>query len=517
MRQPTAVRSTTWTPTAAAVAEPAVLVIDQGTTATAVCLVDRRGDIVAQADQEFRQYYPQPGWVEHIPADIWASVQSGLQAVLQQTAGRYHPIALGITNQRETTVLWERATGKPLAPAIVWQDRRTAGACDELRRSGAETMVRERTGLLLDPYFSATKIAWLLEAIPNARRRAESGELAVGTIDTWLIWQLTGGARHLTDRTNACRTLLYSLQSEGWDDELCRLFKIPPALLPTVVPSYSEAATTAASATAGLTVPICGIAGDQQAALFGQTCLADGQAKNTYGTGCFLLVQTGERRVVSQAHLLTTAAIGADAAGAPMPTYALEGSVFVAGAAVQWLRDELGLIATAADSETVASAVPDSGGVYVVPAFTGLGAPYWDPYARGAIVGLTRGSGRSAIVRATLESIAYQTCDLVRAIGQDGVSLHALRVDGGASANNLLMQTQADLLGIPIERGVIGETTSLGAAFLAGIGGGLWSSTRELANTWRLDRRFLPQITTAERAARYAGWQRAVERARGRR
>ncbi len=495
--------------------EPAVLVIDQGTTGTAVSLVDRRGAIVAQVDQEFRQYYPQPGWVEHDPDEIWESVLAGVRAALQQAEGRYAPVALGITNQRETTVLWERATGKPVARAIVWQDRRTAVACDHLRQSGVEDLVRTRTGLLLDPYFSATKIAWLLDTIPGARRRAEAGELAVGTIDSWLIWRLSGGKAHITDRTNASRTLLYSLLTERWDEDLCRIFAVTPAVLPEVVPSCGPVALTAPGDAAGLTLPICGIAGDQQAALFGQTCFADGQAKNTYGTGCFLLVQTGRRRVLSLARLLTTAAIGADESAAPCPTYALEGSVFVAGAAVQWLRDELGFIATAAESEALAASIPDSGGVYVVPAFTGLGAPYWDPYARGAIVGLTRGSGRAAIVRATLESIAYQTCDLVRAIEQSGVGFTALRVDGGASANNLLMQMQADLLGIPVERGVVGETTTLGAAFLAGIGVGLWSSTADLGGAWRLDRRFLPAIAPTDRAARYAGWQRAVERVRG--
>ena len=496
-------------------AEPAILVLDQGTTGTAVCLVDRRGTIVAVADQEFRQHYPRPGWVEHDPEEIWSSVQAGIKSVLQQAAEHFQAVALGITNQRETTVLWERASGRPLANAIVWQDRRTASACDDLRRAGTESLVRERTGLLLDPYFSATKIAWLLDAIPGARRRAEAGELAAGTVDSWLIWRLTGGTRHLTDRTNASRTLLYSLPDERWDDDLCRLFTVPPALLPEVVPSWGHLATSAPGAIGGLTLPISGIAGDQQAALFGQTCFADGQAKNTFGTGCFLLVQTGRRRVASQGRLLTTAAVGADPGAAPAPTYALEGSVFVAGAAVQWLRDELGFITTAAESETVAASVADSGGVYVVPAFTGLGAPYWDPHARGAIVGLTRGSARTAIVRATLEAIAYQTCDLVRAIGQEGVSLSTLRVDGGASANNLLMQMQADLLGIPVERGTVRESTALGAAFLAGLGAGLWTSTADLAGAWRLDQRFVPNIDAADRADRYAGWQRAVERVRG--
>lgn len=496
-------------------AEPAILVIDQGTTGTAVALVDRRGTFVAQFDQELPQYYPQPGWVEHDPEEIWASVQTGIRAVLRQVGARYLPVALGITNQRETTVLWERASGKPLARAIVWQDRRTAAACDVLQRSGCEAVIRAQTGLLLDPYFAATKIAWLLDAIPGARARAEAGDLAVGTVDSWLIWRLTGGDAHLTDRTNASRTLLYSLEAERWDPDLCRIFGVPAAILPTVTPSCGHLATTVSAAAAGLTIPICGVAGDQQAALFGQTCFGDGQAKNTYGTGCFLLVQTGKRRVVPQGRLLSTAAVGADAAGAPTPTYALEGSVFVAGAAVQWLRDDLGLIATAAESETVAGSVPDSGGVYVVPAFTGLGAPYWDPQARGAILGLTRGTGRAAIVRATLESIAYQSCDLVRAMAAEGVDLRALRVDGGASANDLLMQLQADLLGIPVERGQVGETTALGAAFLAGLGCGLWASTADLAGSWQLERRFTPRINADEREARYAGWQRAVARVRG--
>jgi glycerol kinase len=496
-------------------AEPAILVIDQGTTGTAVALVDRRGTFVAQFDQELPQYYPQPGWVEHNPEEIWASVQTGIRAVLQQVEARYRPVALGITNQRETTVLWERASGKPLARAIVWQDRRTAAACDVLQRSGCEAVIRARTGLLLDPYFSATKIAWLLDAIPGARARAEAGDLAVGTVDSWLIWRLTDGAAHITDRTNASRTLLYSLEAERWDSDLCRIFGVPAAILPTVTPSCGHLATTVSAAAAGLAIPICGAAGDQQAALFGQTCFGDGQAKNTYGTGCFLLVQTGKRRVVPKGRLLSTAAVGADAAGAPDPTYALEGSLFVAGAAVQWLRDDLGLIATAAESETVAGSVPDSGGVYVVPAFTGLGAPYWDPLARGAILGLTRGSGRAAIVRATLESIAYQSCDLVRAMAAEGVDLRALRVDGGASANDLLMQVQADLLGIPVERGQVGETTALGAAFLAGLGCGLWASTADLAGTWQLERQFTPRINADEREARYAGWQRAVARVRG--
>ena len=495
-------------------AEPAVLVVDQGTTGTAVALVDRAGRLVAQADHDLPQHYPRPGWVEHDPEQIWAGVQAGIRAVVDAAGGRYRPLALGITNQRETVLLWERATGRPLAPAIVWQDRRTAEACDALRRDGVEALVRRKSGLLLDPYFSATKLAWLLDTLPRARTRAEAGELAAGTVDAWLIWRLTGGAVDATDRTNASRTLLYSLEDEGWDEDLCRLFRVPTALLPRVVPSCGELGSTRPDRCAGLALPISGVAGDQQAALFGQTCFRDGQAKNTYGTGCFLLVQTGSRRLEPAGRLLCTAAVGAGGGPRPVPTYALEGSVFVAGAAVQWLRDELGLIASAAESEAVAAAAPDSGGVYVVPAFTGLGAPYWDAYARGAIVGLTRGSGRAQLVRATLESIAYQSCDLVRAVEAEGVTLGALRVDGGASANDLLMQMQADLLGLPVERGAVAETTALGAGFLAGLGAGLWSSIEELAGAWRLERRFLPATEPSERAARYAGWQRAVERAR---
>lgn len=514
MRRRTGGALTIWRRTDYAVAEPAILVIDQGTTGTAVSVLDRHGRIVGQVDQEFPQYYPQPGWVEHDADEIWRSVQTGIAGALEQVAGRYQPLAIGVTNQRETTVLWERETGRPVARAIVWQDRRTSDRCEALRRQGVEPMVRERTGLLLDPYFSATKISWLLDTLPGARRRAEGGELAAGTIDSWLVWRLSGGAAHLTDRTNASRTLLYSLQSESWDAELCRLFGVPSALLPVVTPSCGHLAVTDPAVAGGLRVPICGIAGDQQAALFGQTCFTDGAAKNTYGTGCFLLVQTGTRRVPSPGRLLTTAAIGADPAGVPSPTYALEGSVFVAGAAVQWLRDELRFISSAAESETIAASVPDSNGVVVVPAFAGLGAPYWDPYARGAIFGLTRGSSRAHIVRATLESIAFQTCDLVRAIEQEGTALQALRVDGGAAANNLLMQVQADLLGIPVERGVVGETTTLGAGFLAGLGAGLWASASDLSGAWRLDRRFLPRIDAAERSSRYAGWQQAVGRVR---
>jgi len=497
------------------VAEPAVLVVDQGTTASAVCLIDRQGNIVAQADHDLTQYYPQPGWVEHDPEEIWRTVSDGIKDVLAVAGRRWQPTALGITNQRETVLLWERETGRPLAPAIVWQDRRTAEQCDRLRREGAEAAIREQTGLLLDPYFSATKIAWLLDAIPGARSRAVNGELAVGTIDSWLIWRLTGGERHVTDRTNASRTLLYSLVAEEWDADLGRLFDVPSALLPEVVPSFGVVATTRPSATHGLSIPIAGLVGDQQAALFGQTCFRPGEAKNTYGTGCFLLVQTGSVRARPRGRLLATAAIGASDEGDVYPSYALEGSVFVAGAAVQWLRDALGLIATAAESEAVARTVPDSGGVYVVPAFTGLGAPYWDPYARGTIVGLTRGSERGHLVRATLEAIAFQSCDLVRAIQEEGATPAALRVDGGAAGNDLLMQMQADLVGLPVERGQVQETTALGAGFLAGLGAGLWTSTKELSGRWRLERRFLPQLSGPEREQRYQGWQRAVERARG--
>ncbi len=495
-------------------AEPAILVIDQGTTGTGVCVVDAQGSIVASADHEFTQYFPQPGWVEHDAEEIWRTVQNGIEQMLQATRGHFSATAVGLTNQRETVVVWSRLTGEPIAHAIVWQDRRTAGQCEALRAAGHEPMIRERTGLVLDPYFSATKIAWLLDNVPSARHRANQGELLAGTIDAWLIWKLTGGTVHVTDRTNASRTSLYNLRTEAWDAELCELFAVPPQVLPQVVPSSGVIATTDPSQCGGLTVPIAGVAGDQQSALFGQTCFAPGTAKNTFGTGCFLLVQTGNELIAPQQRVLATAAVAIDASGGAIPSYALEGSVFVAGAAVQWLRDQLGLIRTAAESEPVAASVPDTGGVFVVPAFTGLGAPYWDPYARGTIVGLTRGTSRAHIVRATLESIAFQTCDLVRAIADEGAVLTELRVDGGASTNDLLMQMQADLLGIPVQRGTVAETTSLGAAFLAGLATGAWHSAHELTATWKLDRTFEPRISAHEREARYAGWQRAVQRSR---
>jgi len=483
-----------------------LLALDQGTTSSRALLLGEDGTLVGLAAEPYPQLYPQPGWVEHDPLAIWETQRRSLERAL--AAARVTPgdvTALGITNQRETTLLWSRRDGKPLHNAIVWQDRRTAPRCAALRAEGRAEWLHERTGLLPDPYFSATKLEWLLDHVPGARARAEAGELAFGTVDTWLVWQLTGGARHVTDRTNASRTLLWNLRDERWDPDLLALFRIPESLLPEVLPSAARFGET----TNG--IPITGIAGDQQAALFGQAGWEPGLAKNTYGTGCFLLLNTGATPAAAPEGLLATAACAADGG----PAYAIEGSVFVAGAALQWLRDELGLIATAAESEAVAALVPDSGGVFVVPAFTGLGAPYWDAEARGAIVGLTRGSGRAHLVRATLESIAYQTWDLVEAMAASGVAPRALRVDGGACDNDFLMQLQADVLGIPVERAAFRETTALGAAFLAGLGSGHWSPAR-LAGLWRSDRVFEPAMSADRRAALRAGWLEAVARVRTR-
>src|SRR5690606_24989595 len=430
------------------------------TTSSRAILFDREGRVVAVAQQEFRQRYPQPGWVEHDPEEIWATQLATAQQVLNQAGVSPADVAaIGITNQRETTVLWDRTTGKPVAPAIVWQDRRTAGMCDALKAEGAEAVVREKTGLVLDPYFSATKIAWLLDNVPGLRARAERGEIAFGTIDSWLVYRLTGGRVHATDYSNASRTMLLNIHTLAWDDELLALFgRIPKAILPQVLPSshiYGETDP----ALLGAPIPIGGIAGDQQAALFGQTCFDAGMAKNTYGTGSFLLLNTGTRPVASRNGLLTTVAWGVGG----QVSYALEGSVFVTGAAVQWLRDGLGIIASAAETEALALSVEDTGGVYLVPAFAGLGAPYWDPYARGIPVGITRGTTRAHVVRAALEAIAYQTVDVMQAMEQDaGVPLRALRVDGGAAVNDFLMQFQADLLNVPVERPAVTETTALG-------------------------------------------------------
>ncbi len=490
----------------------AFLVIDQGTTGTAVSVITPSGQFITQSDHEFPQYFPQPGWVEHDAEEIYHSVLDGISEVLTVIGSRYRLAAIGITNQRETIVIWDRQSGRPIAPAIVWQDRRTAEYCAQLHQEGLEPFIRNETGLLLDPYFSATKLRWLLDHIPNARARAERGELAAGTIDTWLIWKLSGGRSHITDRTNASRTLLYSLVSESWHQDLCRLFNIPLQILPHVTPSSGEAAITDPRSTAGLSIPITGIAGDQQAALVGQACFAAGEAKNTYGTGCFLLVHVGKERRLPVSRLLLTSAIGEDTTGQPATGYAIEGSVFIAGAAIQWLRDELQILSSAAQSEQLAISVPDTGGVIVVPAFTGLGAPYWDPYARGAILGLTRGASRAHIIRATLEAIALQTADLVKAMSAEGIQFKTLRVDGGGTANNFLMQLQADFLGFPVERARTQETTSLGAALLAGLGCGLITNIHTCRQLWQLDRTFVPHMPASEREQHYARWQKAVSR-----
>jgi glycerol kinase len=477
-----------------------------------VLVLDRRGRVCGRAYREFTQHFPRPGWVEHDPEEIWRVTLSVLRAACRRAGARGHDVAaVGITNQRETTVLWDRR-GRPVHRAIVWQDRRTAEHCEALRAAGAEDLLRRKTGLVLDPYFSATKLRWLLGHVRRAGERAAHGELRFGTVDSWLVWKLTGGAVHVTDPTNASRTLLYDIHERRWDADLCRLFEVPEALLPEVRPSSGMFGETTADVL-GIPVPIAGIAGDQQSALFGQGCTAPGMAKNTYGTGCFLLLHTGQRPVASSHGLLTT--VACDERGGP--AYALEGAVFIAGAVIQWLRDGLGLLARAAESEKHARSVQDSLGVYVVPAFVGLGAPYWDPDARGAVLGLTRGVTRAHLVRATLESLAFQTRDLMDAMAADaGAPLSELRVDGGASANDFLMQFQADLLGVPVERPSLVETTAVGAAQLAGLAVGFWRSPRELAGTRRHDRRFRPRMPAERREALYRGWRDAVARVRTR-
>ncbi|HUO65452.1 MAG TPA: glycerol kinase GlpK [Terriglobales bacterium] len=502
-----------------------ILALDQGTTGSRAVVVDPDGAVRGSGYVELTQHYPQPGWVEHDAEEIWQSTLRAIGLALRAARVTATEIAaIGITNQRETSVLWERTSGRPVHRAIVWQCRRTAPFCERLKADGAESEFRRKTGLMLDPYFSGTKIRWLLDEVPGTRSRAERGELAFGTVDSWLLWRLTGGAVHATDPSNASRTLCFDIHALRWDEELCKVLGVPPAVLPVVKPSagfFGETAAGAGETAAGAGetaagdlpagIPVTGIAGDQQAALFGQCCLEPGMAKNTYGTGCFVLLNTGSTPILSSRGLLTTVAwqIG-DAV-----TYALEGSVFIGGAVVQWLRDGLGIIATAAESEGLAMSVADTGGVYLVPAFTGLGAPHWDPYARGIIVGLTRGTTRAHIARAALEAIAYQNRDVLDAMsGEAGAPLSALRVDGGAAANNFLCQFQADVLHVEVLRPVITETTAMGAAFLAGVGAGVWKMDT-LADRWRLERRFTPAAGPATRDAGYAGWSRAVERARG--
>jgi glycerol kinase len=488
-----------------------ILALDQGTTSSRAILFDRSGSICGLAQQEFAQHYPQPGWVEHDANEIWQTQLAVARAVLRENHVPASSIAaVGITNQRETTVLWDRATGEPLHNAIVWQDRRTAAYCDELIAAGHAELFRQRTGLVLDAYFSGTKLKWLLDHIPGARARAERGQLAFGTIDSWLAWKLSAGRSHVTDASNASRTLLFNIRRRCWDDELLALLDIPATVLPTVVDS-SAPITTVDAQWLGAPVPITGIAGDQQAATFGQACLTHGMAKNTYGTGCFLLMNTGELPMPSTHRMLST--VGWQRAG--HTTYLLEGSVFMGGATVQWLRDGLGMITHANEIEALAASVPDNGGVYLVPAHTGLGAPHWDPYARGALLGMTRGTTRAHIARAALEAIAFQSAEVLHAMQKDsGERLSELRVDGGAASNNLLLQFQADLLGVPVVRPRITETTALGAAYLAGLAVGFWQDETELETLWRPERRFEPAMHSEQRTALIAHWRRAVERSR---
>jgi glycerol kinase len=486
-----------------------LLALDQGTTSSRAIVFDSSGRIIRTAQKEFTQIFPQAGWVEHDPIEIWTSqLTVAAQALIECKLPAGSVIAAGITNQRETTILWDRKTGEPVYNAIVWQDRRTAGYCDELRRAGAEAEVQARTGLLLDPYFSGTKLRWILENVPGVRRRAEAGELAFGTVDTWLIWNLTAGAVHATDPSNASRTLLFNLHSGTWDQEMLRLLGIPSQVLPEVRPSSGSFGDIANPKFPG-SMPICGVAGDQQAALFGQACFQPGVTKNTYGTGCFMLMQTGKEPVASKNRLLSTVAW--DVGGRE---YALEGSVFIGGAVVQWLRDGLKLIRDAGEVEALAASVKDNGGVYLVPAFAGLGAPHWDAYARGAILGLTRGVTSGHIARAALESIAFQVTDLVAAMESDsGIRLEEVRVDGGASRNNLLLQFQADLLGVPVVRPRVTETTALGAAYLAGLAAGVYPNRDAIARNWQVDRRFEPQMSRDQAASLRTSWSRAVNRA----
>ena len=519
-----------------------ILALDQGTTSSRAILFDQRGSVVAVCQKEFRQIFTQPGWVEHDASEIWASQLAVARECIQKipvaqvqrassaidlvantspkAAKKGRIAAIGITNQRETTAVWDRKTGQPVANAIVWQDRRTAGRCEQLRRDGHADLIQRKTGLVLDAYFSGTKLAWLLDEVPGVRARAERGELAFGTIDSWLVWNLTGGRVHVTDVSNASRTLLFNLHTMQWDDELLALLHIPPSLLPKVVASSEIVAETDADVL-GMPIRIAGIAGDQQAATFGQACLKPGMAKNTYGTGCFMLMNTGSQPVASSNRLLSTVgwrlggAAGSAVNQASPDTYCLEGGVFMAGATIQWLRDGLQIIDAADQVEALAASVPDSADVYMVPAFAGLGTPHWDPYARGALLGMTRGTTRAHIARAALESIALQSADVFAAMSLDaGLPLQELRVDGGASRNDLLMQMQADFSGVPVVRPRVLEATALGAAYLAGLAVGFWAHTDEIAAQWQADRRFEPAMSLDARAAKLARWHKAVERSK---
>ncbi len=483
-----------------------ILAFDQGTTSSRAIVFDHDGNIVHTAQKEFRQIFPKPGWVEHDPNEIWSSQSSvAVEALTSRRIASRDVAAIGITNQRETTVVWDRKTGDPVYNAIVWQDRRTAGICDQLKADGLADTFAAKTGLLIDPYFAGTKVKWILDNVDGVRARAERGDLAFGTIDSWLVWNLTDGKTHVTDESNAARTLVYNIHEHRWDTDLLEILGIPDSMLPEVKSSsevYGEATSSG--------IPIAGMAGDQNAALFGQTCFAPGMAKNTYGTGCFLLMQTGTEPTPSKNKLLTTCAWRTNG----YTEYALEGSIFMGGAVVQWLRDGLGIIRESADVEYFAGKVKDSGGVYLVPAFAGLGAPHWDPYARGTLAGLTRGSNASHIARAALESIAYQSYDVLKAMERDsGIELKELRVDGGASANNLLLQFQADLLQVPVVRPKITETTALGAAYLAGLAVGFWQDREEIATQWAVDKTFEPQRPAAEMEPLRAGWEKALSRA----
>ena len=488
-----------------------IVALDQGTTSSRTVVLDHDANIVSVAQREFEQIYPHAGWVEHDPMEIWATQSGTLTEALAKAGISTDEIAaIGITNQRETTVVWDKETGKPIYNAIVWQCRRTTPICEQLKKDGHEDYIKQNTGLVVDPYFSGTKVKWILDNVDGARERAKRGELLFGTIDTWLVWNMTQGRTHVTDYTNASRTMLFNIHKLEWDEKMLEILDIPREMLPEIRQSSEVYGQTNIGGKGGTRIPVAGMAGDQQAALFGQLCVQDGMAKNTYGTGCFLLMNTGKKAVMSKHGLLTTIACGPKGE----PTYALEGSVFVGGASIQWLRDELKLFSDAMDSEYFATKVKDSNGVYVVPAFTGLGAPYWDPYARGAILGLTRGVNSNHIIRATLESIAYQSRDLIEAMQADSnIRLKSLRVDGGAVANNFLMQFQSDILGTTVERPKVLEVTALGAAYLAGLAVGYWSDLDELKGKATIERLFKPSIETTERNYRYNGWKKAVTRA----
>lgn len=493
-----------------------IIALDQGTTSSRAIIFDRDLNMVSISQREFSQIYPEPGWVEHNPMEIWATQRSVLTEVVAKSGISLKDVAaIGITNQRETTIVWDRNTGEPVYNAIVWQCRRTAEICEELKKRGLEEYIRENTGLTIDAYFSGTKIKWILDNVKDARKRAEKGDLIFGTVDTWLLWKLTNGKVHFTDYTNASRTMIYNIRRLEWDKKILDELTIPQSMLPEVKNSSEIYGMTRMGLTIGeeegTSIPVSGMAGDQQAALFGQTCFNSGDIKNTYGTGCFMLMNTGEKHIRSGNGLLTTIAVGIDG----KVEYALEGSIFVGGAVVQWLRDELKFFSDSADTEYFASKVEDNGGVYLVPAFVGLGSPYWDMYARGTITGLTRGSNRNHLIRAALEAIAYQSRDLIEAMKEDsGMTINSLKVDGGATANNFLMQFQSDILNVNVLRPEITETTALGAAFLAGLGVNFWNSKEEIRESWKLNREFFPNMSEEERTKYYKGWKKAVEKAK---